>query len=106
MATEKRNLKSDTIALNARRFPWTREDAAAILLAIAKVETASNELASVCRDLPDGDVVDADGWAKRSRRRMIRNALECIAETNDISHAIYSKYPDLAPEDLRGHYNA
>ena len=106
MAEGKRDFKTKAIAANARRFPWTRDDARAILTAIEKVESAANELASTCKNLPDSDDADVDGWGVRSRRRMVRNAVECLSEVGDITHAIYSKYPDLAPEELRGHYIA
>ncbi|MEL7541464.1 MAG: hypothetical protein AAGJ51_11225 [Pseudomonadota bacterium] len=106
MVSKKRNFRADTIERNARRFPWAREEAQAVLQAIDEVVSATNAFASICRDLPYDDELDPDGWAVRSRRRMIRNAGECVAEVSDITRAIYSKYPDLAPEDLRGHYIA
>lgn len=98
--------KAKMLESSARRFPWGREDAEKVVASYNAAGQVLSELSEVVGKLEDSDEFDVDGIAKRSKRRLLRSVVECMAELNDTVEWLYAKYPDLAPEDLRRYYTA
>ena len=97
-------MKKKMLEQAARRFPWSRDVAEEVLVAHNRAVSNIQELSRVMGTLSVDDAADDEGFAKRYRRRYIRNVGESLSELSDMSEAIYSKYPDLAPEALRKYY--
>jgi len=98
--------RAEMIERAAKRSPWDRDVADSILAAIASAGEALSLLGERVRELTGDDDFDDSGAAKRYKRRYLKNVGEAMSETFDLTDAIYSKFPDLAPEDQKRFYTA